>query len=227
MLLITYGMPRSASTFAWQLTYDLINYKHKQHIIKEEFHPEYRPNFLNNIREAFPSLIENVPSSSYYVVKTHGEYDDSFRKYEESGQLKIICSIRNPFDSCVSLIDVHNKEMQSGNQRPGFEEMNSIEKAVEAVCRDIAIAEKWLAAFNPLIIKYEEVLQGHASIIKSIVDHIGIETYLYDKVYNFYLDKGNITEFNKGISGRGESLKSRLDDDTVNTFNRFIERYLT
>lgn len=227
MLLITYGMPRSASTFIWQLTYDIINYTNKQHEFKQLLEPHQRPNFIYDISKEIDSISTAIPDDAFYLIKTHGEYSEALRPFETRNELKIICSIRNPYDLCVSWMDVHQKEMKEGKPRPGFEEANTLEKVVEVVKRDISIAEEWLGAENPLVFKYEEITGDHGHLIDSIVNHIGIETYLYDKVYNFYLDKANITEFNKGVSGRGEELKSRLDEDTKKIFDTFIDRYLS
>lgn len=227
MLLITYGMPRSASTFIWQLTYDIINYTNKQHKLKQLLEPHQRPNFIYDISQEIDSISNAIPDEAFYLIKTHGEYNEELRPFESRNELKVICSIRNPYDLCVSWMDVHEKEMREGKPRPGFEEANTLAKVVEVVKRDISIAEQWLSAENPLIFKYDEITADHGHLIEAIVEHIGIETYLYDKVYNFYLDKRNITEFNKGVAGRGEQLKSLLDEDTMETFNTFIDRYLS
>ncbi len=226
MLLISYGMPRSASTFVWQLTYDLINYNHKQHKLKKHLQEHQRPNFIYNVNDEIDSIINAIPEDEYYLIKTHGEYNESFRKYEHEGKLKIICTIRNPYDLCVSWMDIHKKEQQDQDKRQGFVEADSLAKVLELVKRDIKTAEKWLAAEDPLVFRYGAIMGDHGQLIKSIVDHIGLEVYLYDKVYDFYQDKSNITEFNKGVKGRGNTLVDQLDPPAIEIFNAFINKYL-
>jgi hypothetical protein len=219
-------MPRSASTFVWQLTYDLINYNHKQHKLKQLLQPQQRPNFIYDVGQELPSIMDTIPDHEYYLIKTHGDYHPSFNNYEKNGQLKIICTIRDPYDLCVSWMDVHQKEQGMSERRVGFEEADSLDKVTQVVLRDINIAEKWLSSSHSLIFRYSDILEDHSQLIKSIVDHIGLEVYLYEKVYKFYQDKRNITEFNVGVQGRGEAFKKQLSKPIRQRFDEFIETYL-
>ena len=172
------------------------------------------------------TFAQYIPAEEYYLVKTHGGYDSDVSKLEKEGRLKTIINIRNPYDLCVSWLDVHKKEQQQEIRREGFEEIDSLEKVVSVVKRDIKIAREWLTAYDPLVFRYEDILGDHSSMINKIVDHIGLEVYLYDKVYNTYLKKENITEYNKGIKGRGTEIKDNIPVQARQVFDAFIEEYL-
>lgn len=219
-------MPRSASTFIWQMTYDLINYNHKQHKLKEYLPENLRTNFVYDVARKIETFDEAIPDDEFYLVKTHGDFHPQLKEYEKAGKVKIICTIRDPFDISVSWMDVHEKEKNQETKRPGFLEIDSLDKVVSVVKRDMKIAEEWLNSYNPLVFKYVDILGDHTNLINAIVDHLGLEIYLFDKVYSFYSSKSNITEFNKGIKGRGKQLRPKLSDKTINLFNDFIANYL-
>ena len=70
MIYICFGMPKSATSFAFQLASSIANQQTRQHVLQQTLPEPMRNRFLlDRIGEQVDQLLEFIPRDAHYVVK--------------------------------------------------------------------------------------------------------------------------------------------------------------
>ena len=228
MIIVCYGMPRSASTYIWQTAFELINNRYHQYNKKEQLPEEVKADFIYYSHKAIPILLEHLPDDIIYLVKTHGDFHPDLRKYEDQEQIKVICCYRNPYDLIQSWTDVVKKEQQKPlhERREGFAEVECYEDVLDRVLRDVKICRDWLTGLqNPLEFPYRISIRSVVDNIKRLAQFINMDDYDLEIIKSFQSSDGQILEFNKGILGRGTSPDAMIYPRHAKVFKDFIDDF--
>lgn len=228
MIIVCYGMPRSASTYIWQITFELINSKYHQYDIKDQLPDEVKADFIYYSHKAIPILLDHLPENVCYLLKTHGDFHPDLRKYEEQGQIKVICCYRNPYDIIQSWTDVVKKEQQkpASERRVGFAEVECYEDILDRVLRDVKICRDWLTGlYDPLEFQYRRTIRSLDENIIKLSRFLNIDDFDLETIKSLNSSNGQILEFNKGLIGRGKAPDSIIYPRHSKVFKGFIDDF--
>ena len=232
MVYICYGIPKSASTFAFMIAYDIACENTDQASLWSTFPREFSSEYLENLDVNIARLLEIVPENEIVVIKTHQRLTPRIRDWLRSGVCKAQVSIRDPYDIALSLFEAGARErtFPVSRQRRVFADIYTIEDAIGCTCRILNDAVGWLEYHGQLnypVINFTQISSHPYVTAGRIADYMGISTNVNRIVSKYVNDKSTIEEFNKGIAGRGRA-RIRLDslDPGKRLFDAFCERYL-
>lgn len=214
MIVICYGMPKSASSFTFQLASALVDCKYSKSNVYESLPERAKSHFYNTVfipklDKAIYDLVDTVPSDKVLVIKTHSPLSKPVESALESGNALAIVNYRNPYDIIVSLKDVGEKERlkENSQQRKGFAKIKSINDAKACIPDIIRIAKTWLGKKSEslLYVSYQSLEKTPFNVAQDINEFIQLNlepNSIYTIVDRFISDKSKIWEYNLSKSCR-------------------------
>ena len=231
MIYICFGMPKSATSFAFQLASSIANQQTRQHVLQQTLPEPMRNRFLlDRIGEQVDQLLEFIPRDAHYVVKTHSPLDERLRGHIADGNVRGCISIRNPFDIAVSLMDAGKRErtLPSGKQRAYFTQIHNQRDAIDLLPHIMDNARTWLdSLFDQLVtIPFVQISEKPYGVVEQICQSMGIRADPNAIATPFLQDKTSILEFNIGRSNRWNTeLDLSPNDSIVREMKRFTKQY--
>ena len=232
MLCVCYGMPKSASSFAFTLAKDIAQTKSDQMQLKSLLPEDLQDFFIvSDLGKNLTKISEFIPEEEIYVVKTHNPLDEATKALLLKGKAKAIISYRDPYDIVVSLKDTgdREKEKPQHKQRPYFTRIQSYEDALKKIPNILRNAKSWLdyEDMNLVKVSFTEIAQTPSAVAQKIADYIGVSVDIHKIIEPYVSNKESILEFSKGVEGRGHKEFSLEDEDPIRKkMNRFIKLYL-
>lgn len=146
--MISYGLQRSASTFAYQIIYDILESAgHDQ----QELFDRYAGSLISapfvKLEDfSLTSFAKCVPPERIILLKTHSFLNEEAARLIGSGDVIATASYRNPMDAAVSLYNVGRKERRKpeNKKRKGFLEIDTMFKAIETISALLPVCEGWI-----------------------------------------------------------------------------------
>jgi hypothetical protein len=232
MIYICYGIPKSASTFAFTIAYEVACEKTDQAGLWSTFPVEYSNEYLENLDVNIDRLLSIVPENEILVIKTHQRLTQKLHDWLRAGVCRAQVSIRDPYDIALSLFEAGESERKRppSQQRRGFTEIHTIEDALGRTRRVLIDAVYWLEFQEKLqypVIDFSQVCKHPYEVARRIADNMGVSADTDQIVTKYVSDKQTIDEFNKGVEGRGrERIKLNSKDPGKRLFDTFCDRYL-
>lgn len=212
MIIINYGIPKSASTYLWMLCRDLIYQFHKLNgyrIIKisdiiesSPYADFFDPNIFNiSIDEFYRKVNASLSSNDIIQIKIHHHHTHAISQllHKHGGVATI--SFRHPAECILSLLDaykIYPKRFKNGE---------NFQSAFKAIMNSVRICSKWInkndltkmsAYYDNFVANPYSYLYIFSKLICFDVAHKDI-----DKIVNKYENnKSLILEYNKGIVNR-------------------------
>lgn len=233
MIVISYGIPKSGSTLAYeQLRGILIGAGHEQEILYNDrqsgAHRGTPRNFLNDIsRERLEDMIARTGPDRIIAVKTHSAFPpDMFRWLEERQEVRdiqVIASYRDPRDICLSLRDAGARARDRGTG--AFGNVTDLEKAMINVERRIVSFRRWAALRGTVRLNYEDVAFHPDKAIDAVEQVLGIKA---DRFFVLkYAFEDAYTLKNVGKAKRHEDELSDEEKKILSqTFRKFIRQVM-
>ena len=208
MIYICYGIPKSASTFAFTLANEIAAARSDQGALRDSLPSDLRGAYHENLNEKLPRFLSLIPEDEILVIKTHQRMTYDIRRFIQEGKCKAQISIRDPYDIAMSLHDagIRERSLPEGEQRRAFTSIESLDDALERLWVLLNDGETWLsvaAELNIPIIDFEQIRNRPYRVARKIGNNIGVNADVDAIVYKYVSDKSRIGEFNKGESGRG------------------------
>lgn len=233
MLYISYGMAKSASSFAFQLAAgtanQLTNQQQMLNRLPENLRQSYQANLASNIEE----IDACVPADDILVLKTHDPLDRFTLRELRENRLMASITIRDPYDILVSLLDSGRRERlkPAEQQRPYFSEIRELEDALRRVPSHMKCAEEWITHAGPSpqceIFRYEELRVDPFSVANRISRQMGIDADGSELVSGYLDNREKIWEYNKGLPGRGRSeIEVPANHPVKRMMDHFISKHL-
>jgi hypothetical protein len=221
-LVVAHGVPKSGSTFLYQVAKDIteaINgFSHYE--AKNRFFPGMEvPDFVAQPEDAFvDSLLERLPPGAAFVFKTHGRITPKMASRLRSGRVKAMMSFRDPRDTAISMLDAGVKDREKGRDR-SFAALHEVEQAIGPTRHGWRIARDWIDCPNLLLIPYYLTATNQRWVVDRLCDYLGAAwgRYRINAKYAHGKD-AKITEFHKGVADRF------LDDLTPSQIERLGEK---
>lgn len=204
MLILVYGVPKSASTFATELARAMVQaLGHDQIALRNAYiSGEDKTGFVADLN-VLGAIDERLPASAMLVLKTHSPRSTTVDKLERAGRLRSIVTYRDPRDAALSAFEAAEKARAEGNTYQRFVELRSLDEAIEATLRHIdEIARAWLHAADALKLNYT-YLTASADAARDIARTLGIDPgSALASVEHLLSGKQRVYNFNVGESGR-------------------------
>ena len=231
MIVICYGMPKSASTFTFQLSTDIAYIHDDQWQLNKKLPEELQSTFIaENLSQVISKIHKYIKNDQLYVIKTHCPLNDTLVKMIQEGNVKAIVSIRDPYDIVVSLKDAGDNERQKelSKQRQYFAEIKSYEDALKLIPAILKDASSWLkySGSGKLDIPFYKIAREPLLAAREIARHIGVDADVSNIVDSYISNKQSIIEFNVGEIGRGKQLFLLAETNQIKKdMDKFIETY--
>jgi hypothetical protein len=153
-ILISYGIPKSASTFAWQLI---------KHVAITGGLPIATPtskskganspeDYIESISDRELALVREDIGDAPVVIKTHGDVTSAVARLVSDGNAQVFVSYRDLRDVALSLLDHGAKSREKGIK--DFADLYDIRDTVEVIGIQVAKFEDWVQICDPLLIPY-------------------------------------------------------------------------
>ncbi len=232
MIVISYGIPKSGSTLAFELLRGMLRTAGFE---QEVFHndvrdistvnPERARNFISGItKEKLTDLIERTGPDRIIAFKTHSVFPDDKFGWLEAAQtdrkLQVIASYRDPRDVCLSLMDSGRKSREKGVQT--FSGIEDLARAAHKVTGRIKEFRKWAALRGALRLNYVVVAFDPDNAMDAI-----------ECVLNIKSDRERVKEyaFSEARTLKNKAKRARyldeMDDEQKQTMQETFGRFIT
>ena len=222
-LYISYGIPKSASTFAWQLIKRIairgglpiatLTAKSKGRNSLEDY--------IDPVSEEKLQLVRDEVGDAPVVIKTHGGATPAVIRLVAEGEAMAFASYRDLRDVALSLLDHAARSRMQGIA--DFAHLHTLQDTLPILETQVQRFEKWIASCAPLLIPYDEICFDTRATITRIADCIGVTVDVESIFAEFAGNKTAIGQFNKGERRRFE--REMTHEDSTNIFNQFSEFY--
>ncbi|MEM9060224.1 MAG: sulfotransferase domain-containing protein [Pseudomonadota bacterium] len=219
-LYLCYGMPKSGSTLAFQLTCAAARRSgfDQSPLVGEsnDFgarEPEVFADLLRAARERDRRLV---------VVKTHAPPPDDIVAEIERGDVRAQAICRDPRDVALSMLDASHRGDAWGKAGPGHR-IAIPDDARPRLRRHVNRYLRWAALPNVLRLDYEHVAFKGAQAAGSIAGHLGVRPAA---LRDIWAANRHFTQFNQGLRSRYETELSGADAaDWYAEFREFIDEH--
>lgn len=234
MIVIQYGLAKSGSSFVFQLLTDILqnrfrnwsDYKLARNtFVDEKYHGDYIGISNSEVEE----LISLVPDYEFFLFKTHdiivgkqltepesNELSNKVVKWLDDKKLKVIATVRDPRDMCLSYFD-HAKAYRRGEKDFFDNEIHSAIDAVPNVKNEYKILSQWTKYKGIYWISYPQICNKPEQLLDAIKAYLGLyhidSSKRLDELLN---NKGKIHQFNKGIVDRWKKELSQEETAKLN-----------
>jgi hypothetical protein len=225
VLVISYGMPKSGSTLAFELACGLLEsagYRQSRlpaHLVARK----RRVNFLDRIVKEELIACEAAGRDDIIMLKTHQplppELVPLLDERHAAGQLAIHAVCRDPREMCLSLLDAGRVARSKG--RGGFSAIETIDDALRAVRRRIKQFRVWAAVENALILRYDTFAFEPDAAIEQMRSHLRVagdpeaaKKYAFEEAF---------TQKNLGVPARYEQLPPEDNARILSKLGWFLE----
>ncbi|MEZ5558739.1 MAG: sulfotransferase domain-containing protein [Pseudomonadales bacterium] len=211
MLILVYGLPKSASTFAAELCRDLARAAgHDQEALREKYlGPDSGGGYVSNL----PSLVElagRMARDDLLVLKTHSPRMPELAALEADGVLRTLVTYRDPRDAALSAFEAGKKARESGDQSQGFYRLETLDDAIGFIARHInKVTRSWLLAPHALKLQYGYLTRSPLHAAADIARFIGLDDpAIVDAAKELANGEKRVYNFNVGQIGRYKDVFS-------------------
>lgn len=216
MIVISYGMVKSASTFCFQITHDMLKANgHDQVAIRSSLPPRWQNQFQNLRRGDARELHAIVPRNAIMLIKTHSLPPKDMKRQLSKGIALATATIRDPRDCVVSYIDAVAREVREGTARRFSTPASSPMEAAKIIESHVKHAIKWLNLANVLPIPYDLLASDPHTAAERIAMHVGIDVEIDEILRPYLQDRSLIWEYNVGKPGRYLDVLDKKDQKTL------------
>ena len=213
-IIISHGVPKSASSFLWQNAKEAINLHNKTLPKIKLNHPDY----LNKInQEDIDSILEKIKDKNFCsIIKYHNKPFEGMKKYIDQNKILAFTSTRDPRDIALAFIDAGKKERKLKNYRH-FYKFETLDQTVKNIKNNYKHLKFWLE-LDILCIPFSLISINRYKSVNILLKYLNFSFY-GDIVFKKFSEKNNnsILEFNKGINKRYVNEISKTDLDFLNS----------
>ncbi|MES2657080.1 MAG: sulfotransferase domain-containing protein [Verrucomicrobiota bacterium] len=225
-LYLSYGMPKSGSTLAFELTRTMLELAGVPQVKIGEgiTDPETKINFVHKLDgPGYEKLRDEAKAIARpIVIKTHSRLFPRLEKLLESGKLLGHAVCRDPRDMALSMLDAAREgRAWGGTEESRFKTVADTEKRLH---KSIEMFTKWADSPNIMPIHYERLAFDTESVAAEIAAQLGITVDIPKAIEIATGTK--FTQLNRGISQRWKTEMDPADARRLEkTFKSYIETY--
>jgi tRNA (mo5U34)-methyltransferase len=218
MIYISYGVPKSASTFTYVATEQVLKTAgYELATVSDAI--KGRKSRLNYIDPITWDTIKRVAADigvQSAVIKTHGAPDKRLLEAVERRGVFASAVIRDPRDIALSLLDhaKRSRELDGGD----FAELETFADTFRVIDEQIDRLKRWMQSSKVMLLTYDEISFSTEMAIQRIIAQLGLSVSPAS-VISALPARARIEQFNKGIGMRHEL------EMPVATQQIFLDRY--
>ncbi|WP_297539250.1 hypothetical protein [Roseovarius sp.] len=239
MIILTYGQPKSASTFLFLLMKracevmgsDLCQVRRR--VFSED--PSRTEEFWRGHLDPLAGFVGKVHDSDFLPIKTHDGFPKKLERFFKSGEILPYISYRNIGDSALSAFEAGEKARREKNYKQDFHKIESHREAIDYIGKHVvSFTIPWLRSRVGYAYSYDDISSSPAKVLESLseVANVDPELFLRDPVLADLIEgKRKAYNFNKGVSGRHMEMFSEEDlaylEEKYGRFNKFCAQELS
>lgn len=218
MIYISYGIPKSASTYTHLLTDAVLRTAGYSTIVLSDAAKGRKsdPNYVDPINGEALDRVRSAIGDGSVVIKTHSAPDRLVIEEVDGGRVFASAAIRDPREVALSLID-HGERSRS-QSIADFAEFRQPRDTMKLLDDQYRRLMFWLQSRRVLVVPYDEVSFDTEQSIQRIARQIGASVSAAD-VLRLLPRKSEIAQFNKGQQRRYEAEMS------LELQREFLDRY--
>jgi hypothetical protein len=203
-LYVSFGMTKSASTFAWQLIKQIaqsagipvatLTDKSKGRKTWEDY--------IDLLSETNLQLIAEDIGDAPVVIKTHGVVTPPIIRRVATGEALAFASYRDLRDIALSLLDHGARSRMNGV--PDFASLYTIEDTLPLLATQVQRFTDWVKFARPLLVPYDEICFDTRTTITRIAERLDVPVDVEEVFGLVESSKRSIRHFNKGELRRFE-----------------------
>lgn len=220
-IVVSYGMPKSASSFAWMLIKKIAQ---EGGLDVRDLSANAKGNksaedYLTDANEDRQRIIKDEVGDGTVVIKTHAG-PKAFPNIEKHYEKAIIfAQHRDPREIALSLIDHAARSRRLGIS--DFAECTNVENCRPVIISAIDNFISWCKIPKTCAISYNELCFELEKTIPIISQSLNV-TVDTEEIINHFKDKSKIIQFNKGQKDR---WKNEMTEDDENFILEYCKEY--
>lgn len=215
MIYICYGVTKSASTFLYQITEEILCLSGKGFSRIDRKGNRKLENYYDNITGALLDRVEAAANGRNVVLKTHGPLYPEVAARIAAGTVLASASIRDPREMAMSMADNGARARAIG--QPAFAEIVTPQDAFASIDYQVGLFQAWAAVPHVEVFTYNQICFETAASVARVAAQIGVAAEPA-RVMSAFKSKGLIGQFNVG-------KPQRYQDMDLDIQRQFLERY--
>lgn len=221
MIYICYGVTKSASTYLYQLTEEILSLSGLGFCRIRHSGPLGTANYYDAVT---PGLIDRVASAACgrpVVLKTHGDLHPEVARRIEAGAVLASASIRDPREIALSMADHGVRARARGED--AFSEVGDPLDTLASIDAQIAVFERWAAVENTEVFTYNQICFDTGATIARLAAQIGVDVDVAQVLAPF-AQPGAIGQFNMGRPQRYREMDAATQAQFLTRYAGFYAR---
>lgn len=225
-IFISYGITKSASTFAWQLIkrtaiagglpVATLTVRSKRRHTPEDY--------IDPVSEENLRLVAEDVGDAPVVIKTHGDATPVAVRLVAEGTAQVFASYRDLRDVALSLLDHGAYSRAIGIK--DFIEFREVIDTIDSIRVQVKRFENWVKLGDPLLIPYDEICFETETTVRRVAARLGVAVDAGAIVEEFRSGKQRIGQFNRGQPRRFErEMDPVLSARFLSQFADYYDRY--
>lgn len=246
MIVLCYGLPKSASTFAFQLASGLVEAAgfaqaplYRRYLPPDLAPYPPQPYFVQLAAGDLTRIVAGLPEEQLMVVKLHGPLHSDIHNLLDTGACRALCTHRDPRDAAVSLFDAAQRERrrQGALRREAFTAIDNMDQCIDTIADRLGDALPWMAHEKVQALDFAGLQSDPYGRAVAIADYLGLDAddgidKRIDRridpgavLLDYLLDKRRIGEFNVGTAGRYHTVMTAAQEQrAADAFAAWFDR---
>jgi hypothetical protein len=228
MLVICYGMAKTGSTLAFELTKGVLSSAgHDQGKVKSYGLRKRRSgNYVAELTQAaVVDIVDAIGPGRIVAAKTHKCFEEEefawYEKMQAQRKIQVVTSYRDPRDMCLSLVDHGARSRERGQE--SYAGIEDLKDAARLVSKAIPKFRRWASLNGSLRLYYDTVAFSPDAAIDELERVLGVASDHEEAKRHAFED--SFTQMNKGRKARFESeMNDQQKHEMQCRFGGFIER---
>jgi len=222
MLLLSYGMTKSGSTLAFELSKAILESRGyvQRRLPDSVVTAGHHINFWDEISNArLRTAMTELAPSEIIAIKLHAPIGAAEIEFVENAivndEIRVHVNFRDPREVCLSLLDAG--EQARAKERQAFAEIECLEDAVKVVNKQMGTCRQWGSIAGALHLFYNDVAFASEPTAQRICADLGFSN----------LDKNEMEVvasrlLNDAFTQRNKAVKDRYKDDLSVRQNEYL-----
>lgn len=226
LIYISYGMTKSGSTLAFELTKALLeqNGFPQRRLSREAVPSEARINFVHRLSGDQLERIESEARAlgAPIVLKTHQPPTPAVEAWLRQGRIRGHCVYRDPREIALSMLD-HGRRARAGGER-AFADIETLDDALAGIRRQIPRFVRWAHLPGMMPLYYDDVAFPSQDIVRRLCAQTGLpgDPEAVERIAK----SERFTQYNKGVPGRAKEMPPEDSARVIEEFRSFYAEFI-